>query len=198
MPHFLEAQRDYYKSPTRLGELAEEAGPCLRDILRYIQTPQNFHNQVQLAMRDLNMETLIAFFHNIHRSSSAMLSNKLVLLWRERSFTIEDDLYFVVFKTAKIRGLILNHFAALRLEEAKQLFDVTKNLATSSILAGFVFEWLANGYISGQHQKDARKEAIFREFACMITVMPTKKFPYHFQHTWSNKLYVLLILMSQA
>ena len=165
-------KRDRYTSLNGVGELVENVGPCPRDILRYIRDPEGFNEQLHRSVNGLGVETITKFFRNIQRSSNDPLSEKIVLLERRGNPTCpKDDPYFIRFKSWKIRGLVHDHFSVLRLEQAIQLFDATKRSADSStVAAGFAFEWLANVSISGKDQLVPTKQKVFWQFAPMVAI----------------------------
>ena len=89
---------------------------------------------------------------------------------------LKSDFCFVTVKTWKIlQGMVQDHFVVLSLEQAMRLFDTTKCLVGSRVLARFASVSLANGYISGKHQQELDKEIkAFSEFDPMVAIKPRK------------------------
>lgn len=160
-------------------DLLDKIGPCPRDTIRYLESPQNFDVEVQRALDKIkSVEDIINMFKESTSDVNA-LPHALILLRRR-----EEQNYHslsVQFKTRHIASKASTQMNILRWGDAQKLFHAAEHSPATRTLAGWTFEKLAVGYISGSEIVEDPKQPVIGPFEQMRRIKSSAGF--RFEHT---------------
>lgn len=176
-------------------DLLDKIGPCPRDTIRYLESPQNFDTEVQRALDKIkSVEDIINTFKESTSDANA-LPHALILLRRR-----EEQNYHsisVQFKTRHIASKASTQMNILRWGDAQKLFHAAEHSPATRTLAGWTFEKLAMGYLSGSEIVKDPKQPVIGPFEQMRRIKSSAGF--RFEHISGKPLtYVIQIFFVPA
>jgi hypothetical protein len=187
--------RKRIEKPEQIDSLLEEVGPCPRDIIAFLTDQADYERRLRDAFSVYDdIKTMLPLVR-----APAELSNKqshsIVLVRRigpVLEHVFKNDNCSVSFKTRATYQHVMKRFSALRLDQAKQLFEDCTRIGThGAVFAGhLVFVGLAIRYTSGEFPEDK----VLGLFAPMVKAETDGiEFPIRYTHrTLSHNMTVVV------
>lgn len=168
-----------YQTLEAVVDLVDTIGPCPRDILRYLPEPRRFLAHIQRALEEI--ESVKDIINTFKESTSDMnaLPHALILLRRREEHNHHS--ISVQFKTRHIASKASTQMNILRWSDAQKLFHAAEHSPATRTLAGWTFEKLAVGYISGSEIVEDPKQPVIGPFEQMRRIKSSAGF--RFEHT---------------